>query len=111
MRTYGRIGKTWVKVETDANGYDDDVFVTALCQVLLLNLNESPFYASWGLPAKPTIVSQVQPDFYVALTQQRFAPRFASLSVAKTNTDPPTYRINVTKHSGAKVSLSLETPQ
>lgn len=114
MRTYGRITnddgtKTWVVVTTDANGFDDDVYLTTLCQVFLLFLGESPFYANYGLPAKQTIVQQAQPDFYVSVIQQQFAPFFASLVVAKEASDPPTYRINVIKNNGAKVSATVET--
>lgn len=108
MRTWGRItnpngSKTWVEVTTDANGYNDAVFLTTLCQVLLLNLGESPFYANYGIPAKPSVVQQVQPDYYISVTQQQFAPYFASLIVAKTNSNPPTYKINLTTQQGAKV--------
>lgn len=123
MRTYGRIYAVdaqgiklkpqpagyprWQKVETDANGFNDAVYLTTLCQVLLLNLNESPFYANYGIPAHPTIVQQVQPDFYVSRTQALFAQYFAALIVAKSGANPPTYRINVTTQQGAKVVLSV----
>lgn len=116
MRTYGRIAnpdgtKQWVVVTTDANGFDDFVWVTTLCQVLLLNLGESPFWANYGIPAKPTIVQQVQPDFYVARTQQQFAPYFANLVVAKERSSPPTYRVNITTHQGVKASVTVEVPE
>lgn len=101
----------WVKVETDANGFDDDVQITTLCQTFNLNLGESPFYANRGLPAHPTIVSQVQPDFYVTEIQQTFAPYFANLVVAKVQNNPPNYRVNLTKQNGAKVDFSLEIAQ
>lgn len=107
MRTYGRITnadgtKTWVEVQTDANGHDDYVWITTLIQCLKLNLGESPFYANYGIPAKPTIVQQVYPDFYVARTQQQFTAFFASLIVAKLPKHEPTYRINVTTNQGVK---------
>lgn len=111
MRTYGRITnadgtKTWVEVQTDANGYNDYVMITTLAQVLLLNLGESPFYANYGIPAKPSVVQQVFPDFYVARTQQQFAPNFASLIVTKLNSPTPTYDINVTTNQGVKPNMS-----
>ena len=78
MRTFGRVYALnkdgsrqkpqppgypyWQQVSTDANGYNDAVQLTTLCQVLQLNLGESPFYANFGIPAVPTIVQQVQPD-------------------------------------------------
>jgi hypothetical protein len=85
MRTYGRTQdvlsgkKTWWVVTTDGNGYNDSVYLTTLVQVLKLNLGESPFFANYGIPAHQSIVSQVYPDFYMAKTQQQFAPYFASL--------------------------------
>ena len=112
MRTYGRIynadgSYTWVEVSTDANGYNDAVYVTTLAQVLKLNLAESPFYADYGLPAKGSVLSQVAPDFNVTLTQQKFAPFFAALTVAKTASQPPSYRINAVTHQGATISAVI----
>lgn len=112
MRTFGRVydanGKpTWVVVMTDANGFDDFVWITTLIQCLKLNLGESPFYANYGIPAHPSIVQQVFPDFYVAQTQQQFAPYFASLIVAKQSLPTPTYKVNVTTHQGVKVAASI----
>lgn len=116
MRTYGRItnpdgSRTWVKVETDAQGRNDMVYVTALCQVLLLNLGESPFFAQYGIPAVPTVVQQVQPDYYVTRAQAQFAPFFANLIVAKQLSDPPTYKINVTTQQGVRIAANVEIPQ
>jgi hypothetical protein len=116
MRTYGRITnqdgtKTWVEVETDSNGNNDWVYVTALCQVLLLNLGESPFFAQYGIPAKPTVVQQVQPDYYVSRVQSQFAGRFANLVIAKQGSNPPQYKVNVTTHQGAKASVTVQVPQ
>lgn len=116
MRVYGRTTnpngtKQWVVVETDANGFNDWVYLTTLCQVLLLNLGESPFWANYGIPAKPTIVQQVQPDFYVARVQQQFSPFFANLVMAKERNDPPTYRVNVTTHQGVKASVTVQIPE
>lgn len=115
MRTYGRVvnqdgSKSWVVVQTDANGFDDWVWVTTLLQVLKLNLGESPFYANYGIPAKPSIVQQVFPDFYVSRTQQQFAPRFASLSLAKLPSTTPTYSLQATLNQGAQVSATVQVP-
>jgi hypothetical protein len=117
MRTWGRIvnpdgSKSWVEVATDPTTGDNSwVYVTALCQVLLLNLGESPFYASSGIPAKPTVVQQTQPDYYVARVQSQFAQYFANLVVAKQSSNPPSYQINVTLLNGAKASLTVQIPQ
>lgn len=88
MRTYGRTydayeNPTWKVVQTDPNGYNDEVWATTLCQCLKLQLGESPFFSQCGLPAEQSVLSQVAPDYNVALTQQQFAPYFLSLSVQK----------------------------
>ena len=85
MRTWGRINGVWTEVSTDANGNNDLVWLTTLIQVLKLNLNESPFFGNYGLPAHQSVVQQVAPDFYVAQTQQQFAQYFASLIIARVN--------------------------
>jgi hypothetical protein len=113
MRTYGRIYNDdgtykWVVVETDANGFNDEVWLTTLCQTLKLNLNESPFWANYGIPAEPAVVQQVFPDFYVSRTQQQFSQYFASLIISKVNVTTaqgqpvPTYNIAVVTNYGAK---------
>lgn len=86
------------------------VYVTTLAQVLLLNLGESPFYADRGIPAVQSIITQVFPDYYVAYTQQKFAPYFASLIVSKQPLPDPTYNINVTTHQGVKINASIPVP-
>lgn len=112
MRTYGRVYSPngtykWVVVTTDANGFNDLVYVTTLIQVLKLNLAESPFYSNWGLPAKQSVLQQIAPDFQMALTQQQFAPYFAALTLAKTAAYPPTYRINAVTHQGSIISVEI----
>jgi hypothetical protein len=112
MRTYGRVYNadgtyTWVVVTTDANGFNDWVWLTTLLQVLQLNLNESPFYANYGIPAHQAVVQQVFPDLYVAITQQQFSQYFASLVIAKQNQPTPTYNVNVTTHQGAVVQATV----
>lgn len=126
MRTYGRVPvvdasgiqvlcdglplKRWVVVES-ADGFDDNVWLTTLCQVLLLNLNESPFYADWGIPARQSVLQQVPPDFWVTFTQQRFSARFASLIVARVpGPGDPTYRINVITNQGFKLDFKIGIP-
>lgn len=93
---------TWVAVETDANGFNDNVYLTNLAQVLKLNLSESPFFANWGIPAKNSVLQQQAPDFYVTRTQQQFAPFFASLLVQKVEAAPePSYVINLITQAGS----------
>jgi len=59
VRTYGKITnpdgtQSWVQVTTDGSGSNDAVYATALVQTVKLNINESPFYANSGIPAKPS---------------------------------------------------------
>ena len=121
MRVYGRTYNvdgtyTWSEITTDANGYNDAVYVTALAQVLQLQLGESPFYSNYGIPAQPDIVSQIFPDYNVYLTQQRYAPYFASLKVTKVNAlnqynvPTPVYNIQVITQQGSVVNLSVPIP-
>ena len=84
------------------------VYLTNLAQVLKLNLGESPFYADWGIPAHTSVVTQIYPDYYINLTQQRFMPLFASLLVRKmpdaideTGRPAPYYYFQCLTHSGA----------
>lgn len=110
MRTWGRVfpedgsDPYWVEVVTAPDGSNDAVWITTLAQVLLLNLGESPFFGDWGIPAQQSIVTQIFPDFYVSVTQQRFSPHFASLIVAKQPTTPedpdPNYKINIVTSQG-----------
>jgi hypothetical protein len=100
----------WVVVQTDANGNNDKVYLTALCQVLKLSPQESPFYAAAGVPARQSIQQQVPPDYYLAVIQQAYAGYFASLVITRTNSNPPTYQINVTTHSGVKLQAGVPIP-
>lgn len=115
MRTYGRItnedgSKTWVKVETDANGYNDTVYLTAVAQALKLNLGESPFYANYGIPAFQSVNTQIPPDYYASMTQTQFAPYFASLVIARAGlSTPPVYNITALCHSGAVLNATIPT--
>jgi hypothetical protein len=114
MRTWGRIRdvvtgeKTWMQVSTDPAGYSDGVWLTTLVQVLKLNLGESPFWADWGIPGYASVVSQIPPDFYVTLTQQRLAPHFMTLTLQRmsdatddTGRPTPYYALGVTTNWGA----------
>ena len=115
MRTYGRQYNedgtyTWVTIVTDANGYNDDVYLTTLAQVLALNLGESPFYANYGIPKYQTVTTQVFPDFYAMMTQTQFSPYFASLAIRRVpGSFPPEYNVNAVAHSGAILSPTIPT--
>lgn len=114
LRTWGRVTdpatgkKVWVKVTTDPQGFNDLVWLTTLIQVLKLNLGESPFYGNYGIPAKPSVVQQVFPDYYVTQTQQQFYKYFASLIVFKQNSPTPTYVVNVVTNYGVRFNFDTE---
>lgn len=127
MRVWGRVYTvpatdpptwTWVAVETDLNGFNDLPMVTALVQVLKLSLGESPFYGDFGIPAIQSVMTQIFPDYYVALTQQRYALNFASLIITRRPDDRtsirqlpvPTYDVKLVTHSGVHLSASTEFP-
>lgn len=115
MRTWGRVtdaygNKTWVEVTPDANGHNDAIWITTLIQNLKLNLGESPLYANNGIPAQQSVVTQILPDFYVAMVQQYFAPYFSSLSIARVQgAATPTYTVNIITNQGAKISTTIAT--
>lgn len=115
MRTYGRItnadgSKTWVQVSTDANGFNDSLYLTTLAQVLKLNLGESPFYADYGIPQYQTVITQVYPDHYVMQTQTQFAPYFSSLVIQRqSGTFDPVYNVSAIGHSGAILNATIPT--
>jgi hypothetical protein len=123
-RTYARVlqpdGVTlvWVEVTTDANGFNDWVYVTAIIQEIKLNLGESPFWGNRGIPAFPSVVQQIAPDYYMTLIQQRYAPFFLSLTIARVLPDPsdpfdaverpaPSYQINITTHTGVQRAITV----
>lgn len=119
MRTYGRVlvdplqpdgPKRWVEVNTDAQGYNDHVYLTALAQVLKLNLGESPFWANYGIPARDSVLQQIMPDYNVVFTQQQFAPYFANLQIAKRKLPTPVYDIAVTTNQGVTLNATIPIP-
>jgi hypothetical protein len=120
MRTYGRTqdvltgAKSWKVVTTDVGGFNDSVWLTTLAQVLKLNLGESPFFGDWGIPAHTSIVLQIAPDYYMTLTQQRFASYFASLilirvldAVDDDGRPAPAYQINALTNYGASIGIQV----
>jgi hypothetical protein len=122
MRTYGRVVpdplypdvKQWVQVNTDANGYDDMVWLTTLIQAIKLNLGESPFFANYGIPAHPSVVAQLAPDYYMNFTQQQFASHFLSLIISKQQNavdedgiPSPSYLVNVITQYGAQLTVVI----
>jgi hypothetical protein len=113
MRTYARLGSNsnspgkWTVITTDAQGHNDYVWLITLIQCLLLGRGESPFYSQYGIPGPQAVISQIAPDYFVAVTQQQFSPYFAALIINRTSSNPPTYSINVTFNNGVKASATV----
>ena len=111
LRVYGRaevLGSlVWSTVTTDANGNNEYVYLTWMIQVLKLILGESPFYANYGIPAVQSVVTQLFPDFYVAMTQQQFQKYFASLIISKVPSTTPTYNVNVLFFNGTTIQETV----
>lgn len=116
MRVYGRVTdelgqKSWFQVATDSAGNNEYVFLTALVQVLKLNLGESPFYGNFGIPAKTSVLQQIAPDFYVAFTQQKYSGYFANLSITRVQARDrvtPTYNVSVLMTTGTKFQVNID---
>jgi hypothetical protein len=123
MRTYGRTRdvltgkKTWWLVTTDSNGFNDGVYLTTLAQVCKLNLGESPFFSNYGIPAHPSVVLQIYPDFFMVRIQQQFTPYFASLiltpaPIAQGAADSddgrpvPAYNISILTNYGSMIGVT-----
>lgn len=119
MRVYGRVlvnplepdgPKEWKVIETTEAGYNDLVHITAMAQTLQLNLNESPFWANFGIPAKQSVMQQIMPDFYIVYTQKYYSQFFASLTIAKkvvpdVNGSPsPVYDMSLVTQQGVKLN-------
>lgn len=125
MRTWGRVPVSdanpsgWIEVTTDDMGSNDYVWITTLCQCLLLILGEDPFFGNYGIPAQQSVIQQIAPDYDVVKTQQQFAPYFASLIITNitpkqqrgqsTQTPTPTYLVNVVTNVGVPMQATVAT--
>ena len=114
MRNWARItnadgSKSWVEVTTDANGFNDSVYISALAQTLRLNLNESPFFATLGIPQQQTIITQVFPDWYVQEIQDYYSQFFAALSISRVPlSSPPVYQVSILTNAGAIINATVD---
>jgi len=117
MRTYGRPKGTgkWQTVSTSSTGDNSNVMLTTLCQVLKLNLNESPIWANYGIPGVQSVLGQNFPDVFVQITQQQFAQYFAALSIVRSTAGTPgpngevepTYLVTATTFSGSNLTATV----
>lgn len=115
-RVWGRVHnsdgtRTWEAYETATDGSDDMPNFIWMQNVLLLWLNESPFYSNWGVPVQKTLATQVFPDYYMALTQQRFSQYFASCIITRLTQTAPSYRVSIVTKTGIKVDQTLSQAQ
>jgi hypothetical protein len=121
MRVFGRTQdiltgvKKWWVVTTDVNGFNDSVYLTALAQVIKLNLGESPFFANYGIPAHASVVMQIFPDYYMVRIQQQYSGYFASLLLAMVPDavdqdlrPAPAYMINVLTNYGSSIGVRVQ---
>lgn len=100
MRTYGRnAAGQWEEITEDAY-----VYLATLIQNLRLIQNESPFYASAGIPAYNSVQTQIAPDIAVNNIQQQFSQYFQSLVITNTSTtNQPVYTANVVLPNGTVI--------
>lgn len=104
----------WVEVDTAPDGSNDMLFVTAMCQTMLLNLNESPIFANWGIPAHQSVLQQLFPDLYITQIQKQYASQFANLTVKRSTLADgitPVYLVTVLTHQGVVLNASVEIPK
>lgn len=106
MRTWGRNANgNWIEI-TDTGR----VWLATLVQTLRLSQGESPFYGDYGIPAAPSVITQIVPDAAVARTQAQYSTYFASLAVsADTTARQPTYRVQVVMQDGELINTSVAT--
>ena len=116
MRAWGRVGGgvnnvggTWVEVSTDADGDNSNVYLTALCQVLKLNLGEDPLNYI-GIPGPQAVIQQRAPDYWAMIIQQQYAAFFASLIITRIQSIViPTYTVTAVTFAGAILTATVAT--
>lgn len=103
----------WEEVTTDANGNNDLVYLTTLCQCLQLNLGEDPRFSNYGIPALQSAQTGVPPDFYAARMQSAFAQYFASLTITRVsanNSRDAEYQVTVMTNQGVILNANVPIP-
>lgn len=105
MQTFGRDADgLWFEVTTDENGYNDDVYLTTLAQVLQSDINESWFYPKLGIPGRQSAIGRTHPDYFVGRVKNYFAQYFDNINVVQTieeDTQNPVYYVDVIKNDGS----------
>ena len=105
MITFGRDENgNWQEVTTDANGFNDDVYLTTLAQVLQSDINESWLFPEFGIPARASVIGNTHPDYFVERIRAYFMQFFPSINIARDTdiqTNNPIYYIDVLKNDGS----------
>lgn len=110
MRTYGRDSAgNWKMVTTDLNGWDDDVYLTTLAQVLQSDINESWLFPEMGIPARQSVIGQTHPDYFVERVRAHFAQFFPSITITQTtqSDNTPVYYVDVLKNDGSEYKATI----
>jgi len=102
----------WQEVQTGADGSNDMVYFVTLCQCLLLELNEDPSFANYGVPVTQAVQTGVPPDIYVSAMQLAFAQYFVSLTLVRAQdaNGNPVYNISALFHNGVQIDASVPVP-
>ena len=106
MRTWGRVPATPENsnpnnVEFVIDGEFPNGYVWV--EVLQLGLGESPMFGNYGSPAQQSVFTQIFPDYYVTLMQQKFSIYFLALLLAKLPGTDPRYMLSATTNPGATI--------
>jgi len=110
MQTFGRdIEGQWYEVTTDSNGFNDDVYLTTLAQVLQSDINESWLFAELGIPARQSVIGRTHPDYFVERVRAYFSRFFANISIAQTTDEEgtPIYFVDVLKNDGSDYKATI----
>jgi hypothetical protein len=110
MRTYGRDSAgNWQEVTTDSNGWDDDVYLTTLAQVLQSDINESWLFPEMGIPARQSVIGRTHPDYFVERVRAYFAQFFPSITITQTTQadNTPVYYVDVLKNDGSEYKATI----
>jgi len=98
MRTYGKKDGRWVVIDDE-----EQVWTTTLIQCLRLGLNESPFFANYGLPLQD-ITSNISLMFYhLENLKSKFRNRFKSIEL--TSNGVADINISISLYSGNRPDL------
>jgi hypothetical protein len=110
MQTFGRDSNgQWFEVTTDAAGFNDDVYLTTLAQVLQSDINESWLFPELGIPARQSVIGRTHPDYFVDRVRAYFSRFFANISITlTTDTDGnPLYYVGVLKNDGSDYKATI----